>query len=315
MASCIEMSASGSKKIVIAALLGNGLIAITKFSASIYTGSSAMMSEGVHSLVDTCNQALLLYGIHRSNRQADKLHPFGYSREIYFWAFVVAILIFAVGAGVSIFEGVHKLFKPTSITNAFINYIVLVTAFIFEACAWWIAFCEFKRVKGDLGYLEATRKSKDPVLFTVLLEDSAAMLGIVIAFVGILLGQTFELVWMDGAASIVIGVVLAVVAALLAFECKSLLVGESASDEVVQGIRTLINRCFADLTLNELLTMQLGPNDILVNISLDFSNDLSAIEVERYVSEIEFKIKSAHPEVKRVFIEAQSFTAHVKQLR
>ena len=309
------MAASGSTKVVIAALVGNGMIAVTKFAASVYTGSSAMMSEGIHSVVDTCNQALLLYGIHRSTRPADKMHPFGYAREIYFWAFVVAILIFAVGAGVSIYEGVQKVLKPTPIQDAFINYIVLGLAFLFEAGAWWMAFREFTRRKGALSYFEAVRRSKDPALFTVLFEDTAAMLGIVVAFVGIWLGQVTDQAWMDGAASIVIGVILTIVAAILAYECKGLLVGESASDDVVASIRTLIENHSADTTVNEFLTMQLGPNDVLVTISLDFAGSLSAGDVERHVSEMEGKIKTAHPEVKRVFIEAQSFAAHVEQLQ
>ena len=307
------MAASGSTKVVIAALVGNGLISVTKFAASMYTGSSAMMSEGIHSVVDTCNQALLLYGIHRSNRPADKIHPFGYAREIYFWAFIVAVLIFAVGSGVSVYEGVHKLLKPTPVNDAFVNYIVLGVAFVFEAGAWWMALREFTRVKGALGYFEAVRRSKDPALFTVLFEDTAAMAGIVVAFTGIWLGQVTGLVWMDGAASIVIGVILAIVAALLAYECKGLLVGESASEEVVESIRTLIESHSADTTVNEFLTMQLGPDDVLVTISLDFSGSLSADDVERHVSEMESKIKISHPEVKRVFIEAQSFAAHVRQ--
>jgi cation diffusion facilitator family transporter len=308
------MAAGGSKKVVIAALVGNGMIAVTKFAASVYTGSSAMMSEGIHSLVDTCNQALLLYGIHRSNRPADDRHPFGYAREIYFWAFVVAILIFAVGAGVSIYEGVQKFLAPTPVHNAFVNYIVLGLAFVFEAGAWWMAFREFTRNKGSLGYLEAVRRSKDPALFTVLFEDTAAMLGIVVAFVGIWLGQVTGLIWMDGAASIIIGIILAVVAALLAYECKGLLVGEGASDDVVKSIRTLIEDHSADTTVNEFLTMQLGPNDVLVTISLDFAGNITAGDVERHVSEMESKIKSAHPDVKRVFIEAQSFAAHTRQV-
>jgi len=254
-----------------------------------------------------------LYGIQRSNRPADKIHPFGYAREIYFWAFIVAVLIFAVGSGVSVYEGVHKLLKPTPVNDAFVNYIVLGVAFVFEAGAWWMALREFTRVKGALGYFEAVRRSKDPALFTVLFEDTAAMAGIVVAFTGIWLGQVTGLVWMDGAASIVIGVILAIVAALLAYECKGLLVGESASEEVVESIRTLIESHSADTTVNEFLTMQLGPDDVLVTISLDFSGSLSADDVERHVSEMESKIKTAHPEVKRVFIEAQSFAAHVRQ--
>jgi cation diffusion facilitator family transporter len=307
------VAASGSTKVVIAALVGNGLIAVTKFAASVYTGSSAMMSEGIHSVVDTCNQALLLYGIHRSARPADKKHPFGYAREIYFWAFVVAILIFAIGAGVSVYEGVQKLLKPTPVRDAYVNYIVLGAAFVFEAGAWWMALREFTRQKGALGYLEAVRRSKDPALFTVLFEDTAAMLGIVVAFAGIWLGQATGVLWMDGAASIVIGVILTVVAALLAYECKGLLVGEGASEKVVDSIRALIESHSADTTINEFLTMQLGPDDVLVTISLDFAGNLTAGDVERHVSEMETKIKTAHAEVKRVFIEAQSFAAHLRQ--
>ena len=306
------MSTSGSKKIVIAALIGNGLITATKFAASYFTGSSAMLSEGIHSLVDTCNQALLLYGMHRSERPADKAHPFGYAREIYFWAFVVAILIFAIGAGVSVFEGVNKLYAPKPITNAYINYIVLGLAFLFETCAWWLALCEFRRVKGKMSYLEATRKSKDPALFTVLFEDTAAMIGIIVAFLGIFIGEFYSLSWMDAAASIIIGIILAIVASILAYECKGLLVGEGASDKVVESIHALIEKHSSSSTLNELLTMQLGPSDILVNISLDFATGLSAEDVERDISDLEIKIKSTHADVKRVFIEAQSFSAHLR---
>jgi cation diffusion facilitator family transporter len=250
--------------------------------------------------------------MHRSERPADKAHPFGYAREIYFWAFVVAILIFAIGAGVSVFEGVNKLYAPKPITNAYINYIVLGLAFLFEACAWWLALCEFRRVKGKMSYLEATRKSKDPALFTVLFEDTAAMIGIIVAFLGIFIGEFYSLSWMDAAASIIIGIILAIVASILAYECKGLLVGEGASDKVVESIHALIEKHSSSSTLNELLTMQLGPSDILVNISLDFATGLSAEDVERDISDLEIKIKSTHADVKRVFIEAQSFSAHLR---
>ncbi|PPR70089.1 MAG: Ferrous-iron efflux pump FieF [Alphaproteobacteria bacterium MarineAlpha3_Bin1] len=169
------MSASSAKHVVIAALIGNSLIAVTKFGAAVYTGSSAMMSEGIHSLVDTTNQALLLYGIKRSARPADDMHPFGYGREIYFWAFVVAVLIFAVGAGVSIYEGVSKLAHPTPVENAFVNYIVLGLAFVFEACAWWVAFREFNRMKGTLSYFKAIRVSKDPAVTHLQMHDDICM--------------------------------------------------------------------------------------------------------------------------------------------
>ncbi len=306
------MAAAGSKHVVIAALLGNSLIAATKFAASVYTGSSAMLSEGIHSLVDTCNQALLLYGMKRASRPADDNYPFGYTREIYFWAFVVAVMIFGVGAGAAIYEGVDKLRNPAQIENAYVNYIVLGVAFVFEAGAWWVAFREFKQRKGSLGYFEAVRRSKDPTVFTVLFEDTAAMLGIIVAFGGIWLGQVTGAAWLDGAASVVIGVILAVTAALLAYECKGLLVGESAAKPVVESLRALARNHSNDATVNELLTMQLGPEDVLVTMSLDFASGLSADDVERLVSELESKIKVAHPEVTRVFIEAQSFAAHFR---
>jgi len=307
------MSASSAKHVVIAALIGNSLIAVTKFGAAVYTGSSAMMSEGIHSLVDTTNQALLLYGIKRSARPADDMHPFGYGREIYFWAFVVAVLIFAVGAGVSIYEGVSKLAHPTPVENAFVNYIVLGLAFVFEACAWWVAFREFNRMKGTLSYFKAIRVSKDPAVFTVLFEDTAAMLGIVVAFTGIWFGQLTGQLWMDGAASVVIGFILAIVAAILAIECKGLLIGEGATEAVVTNIRALVREHSADATVNELLTLQMGAQDVLVTMSLDFDSGLTSDDVERLVSELEDKIKTAHEEVTRVFIEAQSFAGHSRR--
>ena len=181
--------ATGSRKVIFAALAGNALIAVTKFVAATITGSSAMLSEGIHSLVDTGNQGLLLYGLRRAKKPADEKHPFGYGAELYFWAFVVAILIFAVGSGISIYEGVQKVLHPHEVANPAINYIVLGLAMCFEAVAWWIAFKEFQTTRGKRGYLEAVRQSKDPTVFTVLFEDTAAMLGLVVAFLGILGAQ------------------------------------------------------------------------------------------------------------------------------
>ena len=203
------MAASSSKTVIYAALIGNGLIAITKFIAAGITGSAAMLSEAVHSVVDTGNQGLLLYGIRRSNRPPDDAHPFGYGMELYFWAFVVAILIFAGGAGISAYHGIEKILHPEPLENAYINYIVLALAMVFEAVAWWIAFKAFRATKGELGYFEAVRRSKDPTLFTVLFEDSAAMLGLVVAFIGIALGQALDMPVLDGVASVLIGVILA----------------------------------------------------------------------------------------------------------
>lgn len=308
------MAADGSKKVVLAAMAGNALIFLTKFAASTYTGSSAMLSEAIHSLVDTGNQGLILYGMARAKKPADESHPFGYGMELYFWSFVVAILIFAVGAGVSMYEGIVKIQNPETITDAYINYIVLAAAFVFEAGAWWVAMKEFRKSKGDMGYFEAVRQSKDAAVFTVLFEDTAAMLGLMVAFIGIALGEVLELPVLDGVASVIIGLILAAVAAFLAYECKSLLVGESASNPVVRGIRAIAEGEVGVQGVNELRTMHLGPADVLVNISLDFGNTLSADDIERLISKMERDIKTAYPQVKRLFVEAQSLTAHMADI-
>jgi cation diffusion facilitator family transporter len=304
------MSLGGFKKVVIAALTGNGLIAVTKFVAAMITGSSAMLSEAIHSVVDMSNQALILYVMGRAQRPADETHPFGYGMELYFWAFMVAVLLFSVGAGVSMYEGVTKILNPHEIENAYINYFVLSIAFIFESVAWWMTFKEFKLRKGPLGFIAAIRDSKDPAIFTVLLEDIAAALGLVVAFLGIYLGQTFGLPVLDGVASVVIGLILASVSIFLASECKGLLIGESAKSPVVRGIRAITDARDGIVGINELRTMHLGPEDLLVNISVDFADGLTSSDVETVISEIEQEIKISYPEAKRIFIEAQSHSGH-----
>lgn len=271
-----------------------------------------MLSEAIHSVVDTGNQGLLLYGLRKAARPADARHPFGYGMELYFWTFVVAILIFAVGAGVSIYEGIDKLFEPHSIENPLINYIVLSVAMVFEAAAWWVAFKVFRLSKGRLGYLAAVRQSKDPTIFTVLFEDTAAMLGLMAAFIGIALSQALDMPALDAAASIVIGVILAATAILLAYESKGLLIGEGASAPVLAGIRTIVAGRNGILQINELLTMHLGPRDVLLALSLDFNDRMSAGQVEGAISDMEAEIKSAYPEITRIFIEAQSWRGHLK---
>lgn len=270
------MDVEGSKKVIYAALAGNGLIAITKFSAAAYTGSSAMLSEAVHSVVDTGNQGLLLFGIKKSQRPADDKHPFGYGMELYFWAFVVAILIFAVGAGISFYEGLHKFLHPEPIKSAFINYIVLSAAIVFEGFAWWMAFKEFQKRRGNRTIMQAVRQSKDPSVFTVLFEDTAAMLGLIVALVGIYLSQALNMPEIDGIVSMLIGVILAATAVFLAVETKALLIGEGASPEVTDGVRNLLNARDDILHVNELLTMHMGPADILLTISVDFKDGITA---------------------------------------
>lgn len=295
---------------VLAALIGNALIAVTKMIASAITGSAAMLSEAVHSIVDTGNQILVLWGLNRSSRPADQKHPFGYGMELYFWTFVVAILIFAIGAGVSFYAGISKIKNPHELIDVHINYVILGVAMIFEAGAWTIAFREFRRRKGKLGYFKAFRSSKDPAVFTVLFEDSAAILGLTAAFIGLLLAQLTGNSVYDAAASIAISIILGCTAALLAYESKGLLIGESASSEVVAGIRNLLLKESNILTINEILTMHLGPEDVLLNISLDFHDNITAGSVERTISRLEKQIKATYPEVARIFIEAQNWQAH-----
>lgn len=309
------MASHGSKKVVYAALAGNSLIAITKFVAAGITGSSAMLSEAVHSLVDTGNQGLILLGIKKSTKPADQRHPFGYGMEIYFYAFVVAILIFGLGAGISLYEGIHKVQNPEPIKDAYINYIVLGLAMVFEAGALWIALKEFRSTMGEHGYFAAVRRAKDPTVFTVLFEDSAAMLGLIVAFIGILVAQITGIAWIDGAASIGIGLILAATAAVLAIECKSLLLGEAAAPEVVSSIRALVNRRPEVKRVNELRTMHMGPNDIVLALSLDYDDALTSGKVEESISAIEVEIQNAQPSIKRIFIELQSASAHLEAIK
>lgn len=297
--------ASGSKKVIIAALIGNGLIAVTKFIASFLTGSSAMLSEGIHSVVDTGNQLLLLLGIRRARKPADKHFPFGHGKEIYFWSFVVAIMIFGVGAGVSIYEGIHGMLDPHPITNPFTNYMVLILAMIFESFAWYFAWKEFRKAKGKQSYVEAVRKEKDPTTFVVLFEDSAALLGLVVAFLGIWLGEISGNPLFDGIASVIIGVILAATAGWLAYETKGLLIGESADPEIVDGINTLAAASEHITSINETLTMHMGPDYILLTISVNFKDEVTAEMVETSVAELTKAIKDRYPRIKRVFIEAE----------
>ena len=306
------MTKKTNKVAIYAALAGNGIIAVIKFIASAYTGSSAMFSEAIHSIVDTGNQILLLYGIKCSERPADKTHPFGYGMEIYFWSFVVAILLFGLGAGVSVYEGISKIQNPHPLQNQLVNYIVIGFALFFEGIAFLIAYRELGRIKEPKSLIKTIRASKDPTIFVVLFEDFAAVIGLVVAGLGIYLGEVFNLPTLDGVASIIIGVILAVTASCLAFEIKGLLTGEAASEEIVAGIKSIINDESAVLYINEILTMHLGPTDILLNISLDFKDAMSSGNVEETISALETKIKNKFPEIKRVFIEAQSWMAQEK---
>ena len=303
------MAASGSKKVIFAALAGNFLIALTKFIAFIMTGSSAMLSEGVHSVVDTGNQILLLYGLRRAGMPADERYPFGHGKEIYFWSFVVAIMIFGVGAGVSIYKGVHHIIHPASIQNPYLNYIVLALALIFEGAAWYFALTEFTKSKGKWGYFEAVQRGKDPSIFVVLFEDSAALLGIAVAFLGIFLTQITGNPNYDGIASVVIGLILAGTASWLAYETKGLLIGESANPGIVKGIKNIASAYSKIKHVNEVLTLHMGPDFILLNLSVDFADSLSTGDIEDTIARLDRQIKQAYPRIKRIFVEAEARSA------
>lgn len=302
--------AGSSKKAIYAALIGNSLIAVTKFAAATYTGSSAMLSEGIHSLVDSGNQILLLHGIKSADRPASAEHPFGHGKEIYFWSFVVAMLIFALGGAVSIYEGWQHVMHPTSIKNIAVNYVVLGLALIFESVALWVAFREFNRSRGSRGIMEAITKGKDPTLFVVVFEDSAALVGLLLALFGNVLYQLTGNPLFDAMASLGIGVVLILTALFLALESKSLLIGESADPRIVSRIRQLLSADPKIVAVNEVATLHMGPDFIVVTVSVDFVDGLAAEILEASVTEHNTRIKAIDPRIQRVFIEAERREDH-----
>jgi cation diffusion facilitator family transporter len=295
-----------SRPAVYAALAGNVLVAATKTIAAVWTGSSAMTSEAVHSFVDSGNELLLLYGMHRAARRPDPEHPVGHGRELYFWSFIVALLVFALGAGVSLYEGVQHIRHPEPISDPRVSYVVLGLAALFEAGSWVVSVQQFNAARGAQGFFEAFRRSKDPPSFLVLFEDTAALIGIGIAaagtFAAVELGQPVY----DGVASILIGLLLAGVAALLAQESKSLLIGERADRRLSDSVLGIAGAVDAVAHANGVLTFQLGPDEILIALSLEFRDDLRAPEIEAAVVELERRIREAHPEVMTVFVKPQT---------
>ena len=298
--------AAESRKVIIAALIGNLMVAITKFVAAALTGSSAMFSEAIHSIVDTGNQVMMLYGLKRASLPADERFPFGHGKEIYFWSFVVAIMIFGVGAGLSFYEGIHSLQNPKQLGNPMINYIVLSLAIVFEGVAWMFAWKAFSRQRGRLGLIEAVHRGKDPSLFVVLFEDSAAMTGLIIAMVGIALADITGNTAFDSIASILIGLILALTATWLAYETKGLLIGERADPDVVRGIEKMALSHRKIRHINDVLTMHMGPDYVLVNMSVEFTDSAKADDIEEAIAQLDHSIKKRFPDVKRVFIEAEA---------
>ena len=300
------MAKTGSNVAVWAALAGNLLVAASKFAAAAVTGSAAMLSEAVHSLVDTVNEVLLLYGIARSARPADRVHPFGYGRELYFWSFVVALLIFALGAGVSAYEGMSRLLHPVPIERPAVVFIVLAASLGFESASWVVGVRAFRAAQRNLGWWQAFRRSKDPPAFIVVFEDTAAILGVGVAAAGTAAAVlTGDGRW-DGMASLAIALILAAVAGLLARESKALLIGERAdpglSDAIMRTASGIAGVCRA----NSIVTVQLAPRNVIATLSLDFFDHLRAPDIERAVVELETRIRAAHPEVSALFVKPQS---------
>ncbi|GJE44250.1 cation diffusion facilitator family transporter [Methylobacterium soli] len=305
-----------SNSAIFTAAGANLAIAAAKFVGAFLTGSSAMLAEGTHSLVDTANQILLLVGLKRAKKPADARHPFGYGRELYFYAFIVALFIFLGGGAFAIYEGIHKIQHPEPVSDAvilghhlsgfWVNLAILGFAVAAEGYSCFVALRSFWAEKGSRPPITAIRRSKDPALFTVLIEDVAALIGLVIAIAGVVLAEILDMPVLDGWSSIGIGLVLVGMALFLMIETHGLLIGEAADPEIVAAIRELVRGEPGVDHVNEVLTQHLGPDDILVNLSLDMADDLSAGEVERSVARLEQALRARSPKVRRVFIEIQA---------
>lgn len=297
------MAAGTSSKFVIyAALAGNLLIAATKFIAAAWTGSSAMLSEGVHSTVDSGNQILLLYGMHRANQPADEQHPLGHGRELYFWSFIVALLIFSLGAGISLYEGILHIQEPVVIVDPTVNYVVLAFSFLFESGSWFFAWREFDKQRGSLGVIDAVVRSRDPTSFIVLFEDSAALIGILIAFAGTYAAVRFDMPELDGLASIGIGILLSATAMFLARESKGLLIGEQAREPTRRSIIDIARRQSGVNKVGRLITVHLAPHQIVALLDIDFADNLAATDVEQVATNIEREVRKKHADVSAIFI-------------
>ena len=307
---------SDSNKIVVyAALAGNLAIALVKFVAAYITNSSAMLSEAIHSVVDTLNEILLLYGMKKSQQSPNAQHPFGYGRELYFWAFIVSLIVFALGAVVSIYQGIQHVRYPEEMLSPNLNYIVLGIAILCEGISWLVALKAFRKTKGQLGYFEAFRRSKDPTTFTVLFEDTAALCGLFIALIGIYLAHALNIPELDGVASIFIGIVLAISAILLARETKGLLLGESADPQLRDHLLLIAQEDDAVFSANGVLTEQMGADQVIASLSLEFEDHLTSDDIEACVNRIEAKIKQIHPEIMALFVKPQTKKVWLQRMK
>lgn len=303
-----------SKTAIVAALAANLGIAAIKFVAAWFTGSSAMLSEGIHSLVDTANEWLLLLGLRRSQQPADAARPFGYGKELYFWAFVVAVFIFALGGGLSLYEGIEHLRHPEPLRSPVWNYVVLGLAFCFDGYSFLVGRRTFNAQRGRQPFWQAFRASKDPSTFVVLFEDASDLLGLLLAFLGVFFSHWLNLPYLDGAASIGIGLLLLVVAGLLLRETKSLLLGEPAEAAVLRQITALAQAECAVVRVAAPLSTYLSPHEILLVLPVEFTPELPAAELTRVVEQLRAAIKAAHPDVQHVFVQPVTPLGATQQL-
>ena len=294
---------AASKFPIYSALGANLAIAITKFIAAGYTGSSAMLSEGIHSVVDALNEVLLLYGIKRSQKPADAHRPFGYGKELYFWAFMVSILIFGIGGGISFYEGVNHILNPVIIRDPHWNYIVLAFAFVFDGFSFITAQREFSRQRGQMPFWRAVRHSKDPSTFVVLFEDAADLLGLILAFLGVFLGHYFQNPYFDGIASILIGCVLTAVSVVLARESRSLLMGESAEPTIITEVTAIAEAHPSVHKVIRHLSMYMAPEELIMVLTVAFKEDVVSAEVTQAIDSIRASIQTQNPTIKQLFIE------------
>src|SRR5215216_522239 len=299
---------SKSKLAIYAAIAGNVSIAVTKFVAAAVTGSSAMLSEAIHSVVDTGNGWLILLGVRKSRKPPDSDHPFGHGHELYFWTLIVGVLIFAIGGGMSVYEGIMHILHPTLPENLVWSYAVLGVAVVFEGTTWLLGWKAFKAERGPRGVIETIHDTKDPTSFTVLLEDSAALLGLVFAFVGIFLGSQLGLPSLDGVASVLIGLLLCGVAVLMVYESKGLLIGEGLDHQSLKSVRALVEAELAVECVGHLHTMYLGPHEVLLTIELRFRSDITSLEVRQAARRLREVIQSEHPDVTRIFFGAEALS-------
>jgi cation diffusion facilitator family transporter len=306
---------TGSTTSIVAAIAANVAIAATKFVAATVTGSSAMLSEAIHSVVDTGNGALLLWGLHQSRRPADEEHPFGHGKDLYFWSFVVAVLIFAGGGGISVYEGIDHILHPPELGDPLWNYVVLGASALFEGSSLLIAFRQFRKSEAGRGIFQEIQVSKDPSTFTVVLEDSAALLGIFTAFLAVWLGHLLKNPYLDGVGAILIGLILAAVAVILARESHGLLVGESASRDVREHVRALATADRAVQFVRRPYTMHFGPETVLLTMDVQFQQGLDSVEIEQAVDRIERQVRDAHPEIKYIYLEAESIAQRRRPAR